>query len=58
MEQGGGFLVHVEGDGSIRLEPLAAVIKRVQAEVHRSVPEDADLAAELIEDRRREAASE
>ena len=49
------FVLHVE-DGAIRLEPLAAAIERVQAEVRRHVPEDVDLAAELSEARRREAA--
>ena len=58
MEHGGAFVVHVDEDGTIRLEPLAAVIKRVQAEVRRYVPEDVDLVGELIEERRREAASE
>ena len=53
MVDGGAFLLHVE-DGSLRLEPLAAVIRRVQAEVRRYVPEGADLAGELIEERRRE----
>ena len=55
MERGGVFVLHVE-DGAIRLEPLAAAIERVQAEVRRHVPEDVDLAAELSEARRREAA--
>jgi bifunctional DNA-binding transcriptional regulator/antitoxin component of YhaV-PrlF toxin-antitoxin module len=57
MEKGGAFVASLE-NGSIRLEPLDSVIRRVQANVRRYVPEDVDLAAELIEDRRREAADE
>jgi bifunctional DNA-binding transcriptional regulator/antitoxin component of YhaV-PrlF toxin-antitoxin module len=57
MEKGGAFLATLE-DGTIRLEPLADVIRRVQANVRRYVPEGSDLAAELSEDRRREAEGE
>jgi antitoxin PrlF len=57
MDRSGAFVLRVE-DGAIRLEPLAEVIKRVQAEVRRYVPDDVDLAAELAEDRRREAAGD
>jgi antitoxin PrlF len=57
MEQGGALVATVE-NGAVKLEPLAAVIRRVQANVRRYVPEGSDLAAELIEDRRREAADE
>jgi bifunctional DNA-binding transcriptional regulator/antitoxin component of YhaV-PrlF toxin-antitoxin module len=53
MERGGAFLARVEG-GAIKLEPLDAVIRRVQANVRRYVPEGSDLAADLNEDRRRE----
>jgi len=38
--------------GAIKLEPLDTVIRRVQANVRRYVPEGSDLAAELNEDRR------
>jgi hypothetical protein len=41
--------------GAIKLEPLEKVIRRVQANVRRYVPEGSDLAAELSEERRREA---
>jgi bifunctional DNA-binding transcriptional regulator/antitoxin component of YhaV-PrlF toxin-antitoxin module len=54
MERGGALVASVE-NGAIRLEPLAEVIRRVQANVRRYVPEGSDLAAELSEDRRREA---
>ena len=57
MERGGSLVATVE-NGAVKLEPLAAVIRRVQANVLRYVPEGNDLAAELIEDRRREAADE
>ena len=57
MERGGALVATVE-NGAVKLEPLAAVIRRVQANVRRYVPEGSDLAAELIEDRRREAADE
>jgi antitoxin PrlF len=54
MERGGAFVARLE-DGAIKLEPLDAVIRRVQANVRRYVPEGSDLAADLNEDRRREA---
>ena len=54
MERGGPLVASVE-DGTIKLEPLDKVIRRVQANVRRYVPEGSDLAAELSEDRRREA---
>jgi AbrB family looped-hinge helix DNA binding protein len=57
MERGGAFVASVE-DGAIKLEPLDKVIRRVQANVRRYVPEGSDLAAELSEDRRREAGFE
>ncbi|HYZ25755.1 MAG TPA: AbrB/MazE/SpoVT family DNA-binding domain-containing protein [Geminicoccaceae bacterium] len=57
MERGGALVASVE-NGAIKLEPLALVIRRVQANVRRYVPEGSDLAAELSEDRRREAADE
>ena len=54
MERGGTFVASVE-DGAIKLEPLDKVIRRVQANVRRYVPQGSDLADELSEDRRREA---
>ena len=57
MERGGAFVASVE-DGAIKLEPLDKVIRRVQANVRRYVPEGSDLAAELSDDRRREAGLE
>jgi hypothetical protein len=54
MERGGAFVASVE-DGAIKLEPLDRVIRRVQANVRRYVPEGSDLADELSDDRRREA---
>ena len=54
MERGGAFVASVE-NGAIKLEPLDKVIRRVQANVRRYVPEGSDLAAELSEERRREA---
>ena len=57
MERGGAFVASLE-NGAIKLEPLDKVIRRVQANVRRYVPEGSDLAAELSEDRRREAERE
>ena len=57
MERGGALVASVE-NGAIKLEPLDKVIRRVQANVRRYVPEGSDLAAELSEDRRREAGLE
>jgi hypothetical protein len=50
MERGGAFVASLE-NGAIKLEPLDKVIRRVQANVRRYVPEGSDLAAELSEDR-------
>ena len=57
MERGGAFVASLDA-GAIKLEPLDKVIRRVQANVRRYVPEGSDLAAELSEDRRREAERE
>jgi bifunctional DNA-binding transcriptional regulator/antitoxin component of YhaV-PrlF toxin-antitoxin module len=57
MERGGALVASLE-DGAIKLEPLDKVIRRVQANVRRYVPQGSDLAAELSEDRRREAERE
>jgi antitoxin PrlF len=57
MERGGAFVASLE-NGAIKLEPLDKVIRRVQANVRRYVPEGSDLAADLSEDRRREAERE
>jgi antitoxin PrlF len=54
MERGGALVATLE-DGAIKLEPLETVIRRVQANVRRFVPEGQDLVGELSEDRRREA---
>jgi bifunctional DNA-binding transcriptional regulator/antitoxin component of YhaV-PrlF toxin-antitoxin module len=54
LERGGALVASVE-NGAIKLEPLAAVIRRVQSNVRRYVPAGEDLAGELSEDRRREA---
>jgi bifunctional DNA-binding transcriptional regulator/antitoxin component of YhaV-PrlF toxin-antitoxin module len=54
MERGGTFVARIE-DGALKLEPLDAVIRKVQANVRRYVPEGSDLAADLNVDRRREA---
>jgi len=53
----GGTLVACVDKGVITPEPLAAVTRRVQAEVRLYVPEGADLAEELVRERRREAAN-
>ncbi len=45
-------------DGDIVVDTLHAVIKRVQAEVRRHVPEGVSLVDELIAERRAEAARE
>jgi len=39
-------------------EPFVTIVRRVQANVRRYVPDDTNLARELSEDRRREAAEE
>jgi bifunctional DNA-binding transcriptional regulator/antitoxin component of YhaV-PrlF toxin-antitoxin module len=54
MQRGGAFVATLE-NVIIKLEPLDEVIRRVQANVPRYVPEGSDLAGELREDRRREA---
>jgi len=43
-------------DGELRVRSLGAVIKAIQAEVRRYVPEGVSLADELIAERRAEAA--
>jgi AbrB family looped-hinge helix DNA binding protein len=45
-------------DGELRVRSYQAVIKAIQAEVRRYVPEGVNLADELIADRRAEAARE
>ncbi len=45
-------------DGEVVVDTLDAVIKRVQAEVRRHVPEGVSLVDELIAERRAEAARE
>lgn len=53
MQQGGAFLVAVE-DGQLVMRPYRAVIEDVWAEVRRYIPAGDDLAADLLQDRRRE----
>ncbi|GAA0592409.1 AbrB/MazE/SpoVT family DNA-binding domain-containing protein [Caenispirillum bisanense] len=57
MQQGGAFMVAVE-DGQVVMRPYRAVIEDVWAEVRRYIPAGADPAADLLQDRRREAADE
>lgn len=45
-------------DGELRVRSYPAVIKTIQAEVRRYVPQGISLSDELIEDRRAEAARE
>jgi len=58
MEKGGGFVMTVGEGGTIHLEPLRNVIARVQDEVRGYIPDDVDLADELLADRRQEAVHE
>lgn len=58
MEHGGVFVMTVDADGSLRLEPLRKVIARVQEEVKGYIPDHIDLAEELSTDRRAESAHE
>ncbi len=55
MENGGAFVLHVDDEGVLQLEPMRRVIARVQEEVSQYVPQDADLVQELAADRRQEA---
>jgi antitoxin PrlF len=57
MEEGGTFVARLQA-GEVHLQPLREVIAQVQANVRRYVPAGTDLAVELAEDRRREAAGE
>ena len=54
LEAGATLVVEVE-DGAIKLIPFSEVLRRIRAEVRRYIPPGQDLAAELIEERRREA---
>lgn len=52
------LLIEVVGEGELRLLTPAQAIKAAQAIVARYVPKDRDLVAELIAERRAEAARE
>lgn len=54
LDAGATLLLEIE-DGTIKLVPYAEVLRRVRAEVRRYIPPGQDLAAELIQERRREA---
>ena len=58
MEKGGGFVMTVDGSGTIHLEPLRNVIARVQDEVRGYISDDVDLVDELSAERRQETADE
>ena len=58
MESGGVFVMTVDDDGTLHLEPISKVIARVQEEVRRYIPANVDLADELSQDRRAETAND
>ena len=58
MEKGGAFVLSMDADGVVHLEPMNRVVQRVQNDVARYVAEDDDLADALVADRRREAADD
>ena len=58
MESGGVFVMKVNDDGTIHLEPIINVIARVQNEMRQYIPDDVNLADELSADRRAEADNE
>ena len=53
MAEGGAFAMSVQ-DGKLVLEPYHDVLGRVRADVRKHVPPRAELAEELIRDRREE----
>ena len=57
MEPGDHLVLAVE-QGELRAWPLKTAIAEIQALVREYVPDDVDLAEELIVDRRREAPAE
>ncbi len=50
--QHGGRVIARVVDGTVVLEPIEAAIRRAQAMVRKYVPDDVDLVAELIAERR------
>ena len=57
FEDGDEVIMHVDEDG-LRISTPAQAISRAQALVRRYVPENSDLAGELMADRRKEVADE
>jgi antitoxin PrlF len=58
LKPGDELLIEPIGEGELRLFTAEQAIKRAQAIVARHVPRDRDLVAELIAERRAEAARE
>ena len=58
VKPGDDLLVEAVGEGELRLLTREQAIKAAQAIVARGIPKDRDLVAELIADRRAEAARE
>lgn len=58
LKPGDELLVEALGEGELRLLTPAQAIKKAQAIVARHVPKERDLVAELIAERRAEAARE
>jgi AbrB family looped-hinge helix DNA binding protein len=56
MKPGDDILIEVIGDGELRLRTKRQAIRKAQAIVGRRVSKARDLVAELIEERRKEAA--
>ena len=57
LQRGGKLLARLE-NGSLRLEPVDTAVRRAQEMVRRFIPDGADIIAELIAERRAEAAQE
>lgn len=58
LKPGDLLLVEAVGEGELRLRTATQAIKEAQALVARHIPKDRDLVAELIAERRAEAARE
>jgi len=58
LKPGDYLLIDAVGEGELRLRTPAQAIKAAQAIVARGIPKDRDLVAELIAERRAEAARE
>ncbi|MBM3546610.1 MAG: AbrB/MazE/SpoVT family DNA-binding domain-containing protein [Alphaproteobacteria bacterium] len=58
LKPGDDVLIEVVGDGELRLRTKRQAIRRAQEIVARSLSTKRDLASELIEERRKEAARE